>query len=118
MCDRCEELEAEIADLRKLNGFVLEDERHQRLRKAFGLTPIENWLLNLLYERGDRGITKEHAITHMPSRGDPLDRDLTQVAVQVSKIRRKLGFNAIESIWSVGYRITPEGRRVVAEALA
>lgn len=98
---------------------VCEDlERQLTLRKAFALPRGPAWLLSRLAAADGRLIRKEALIDHLPANDDAHDRQDKLVDVHMCKLRKAIGPDAIETVWGVGWRLTPLGRLRVKSALA
>lgn len=87
------------------------------IRRAYGLTNNEAWLLLALYQASPRVMTFEALLARMPCpTGDPLDRNLNQTCVVAHRVRAKAGADTLETVFGVGYRITAAGRCQVERA--
>lgn len=106
MCARCLELENEVAWLRSELGLRLDMEEIAKLSNAFGFSPNQSKLALTLLASNGRPVTRLQLDEAMP--GDA-DRSYSYVSVYISHIRQALGFDAIETIWGQGYRLTPAG---------
>lgn len=116
--DLIDDLRHEVADLKRENGAAVEQTEMADLRKTFGLSKNEAWMLLVLHHAGGRVLSNEHLLLNMPTvRIDACDRDPSQVKTVVAKVRAKVGDDTIETAWGSGYRITDAGRAKVAEAL-
>jgi DNA-binding response OmpR family regulator len=111
---RIEELEAEVAFLKQELGRVCDVERCAKLKAAFTLTGKEAEILLLLYDR-PRVLSKQAILSAVW--GPDSDILSRTVDVFMCKLRKKLGFPSLETIWGSGYRLTPEGRQRVKEQL-
>lgn len=108
-CARCEELEAALAFYRAELGLARKDDRLVALQTRLGLTAREAYLFDVLHGANGRIMSRLHLDEIIPgSRAD--DSFLQTFAVQVHRIRKKLGFDAIETVWGKGWRITEAGR--------
>lgn len=73
------------------------------------LTPQGSAVLGLLLASYPRAVDRVDLLERIPCQDrwdDPLDRQVTLVAVIVCQIRRALGADAIENIWGFGYRLS------------
>ena len=113
------QLRAENLWLRAELGLLMDEEQIAEIRTAFRVSPMEAKLL--LHLVNARLVTKESAMHSLAEAGYDYEADQKVVDVYVCKLRRVLrragGFDAIETIWSTGYRLTQEGRRLVASRL-
>lgn len=113
--DRIDYLEAENAQLRKQLAVDVIDDFAVRCRRAFGLTATEAHILNVLMRRAQ--VAKASLFEALY--GDRIAAPEPKVLdVMVHKLRRKIGQRGIqiETIWGVGYRLTPDMRAKI-EAL-
>lgn len=118
MCARCEELEEEIAALKRQIGVAIDASEIDRLRSRFRLSRQQAWLLASLYRAGGKVLSKDVIINHMPTRlDDGLDRDPSQANTIICILRSRTGRDWIENVWGDGYKLTDIGRAKVAEAL-
>lgn len=118
MCARCEELEAEVAYLKGELGLTHELRDATRLRQRFRLSPNEAWLVLALHA-AKRPLSKYHLLENMPTlRGNGLDRYDGTIGVLVSRIRGKMGADAVTTVWGKGVEAGPALAAKVAEALA
>lgn len=106
--DRIETLEAEVAYWKAEAQRNVEVDTVTRLRDAFGLTPAEAWLVGMLYAANGRVVRRERLCEDVPG-GSWEDRaeGSNIVEVFVSKARRKIGRDSIETVRYHGYRIAP-----------
>lgn len=117
MCDRCEELEEEVARLKRAMGGLEEDETIGKLRSAYKLDPSQGRLLLLLHRRA--GFVHVERIREVLY-GDRMDGGPSDniVKVYLARMRNKLGKDAFETLWCGGYRLSDAGRVKVDRALA
>lgn len=122
MCDRCTELEEEVAWLRSELGIRADAEQGNRLRSAFSVTPGEAAVLMRLYAAGGRLVTLSQLCQAAPSMDEAGERDdLRIMRVYVSRIRKKMGVGAILLAYGRGYSLSPEAQarvRSVVEIVA
>lgn len=109
---RCERLEAENASLKREMGAILVTERLLALQRHYRLTGREAALVLHLYESRNRVVTKDGLLDVMY--GQDADCPVTKIIdVFVCKIRAKARAKGderfIETVWGVGYRLTPTG---------
>lgn len=116
VCDRCEELEAENANLRRLIGDVRNDVQLGLIRGALKATPLQAKLLLILYRtRGTVG--RERLGTALYSDRPDGGPDNNIINVAVSQIRRKFGDGFIGTVWGTGYYLTDVGRTRIDQSL-
>ena len=116
---RIEHLEAEVAYLR---SEVLLDATAQQvgdLADAFRLSPGQAWIVAaLLNAKPGKTVRRERLLDDQPFQRPDADRFGNVMDVQVSRIRQRLGRDAIETVRSIGFRLTEAGRNRIAEKLA
>jgi DNA-binding response OmpR family regulator len=115
MCARCQELEEEVAWLKGELGLRLDADKIAVLSNAFGFSPNQTKMALTLLASNGRPVTRIQLDEAMP--GAP-ERSYSYVSVYVSHIRQALGFDAIETVWGQGYRLTPAGAEKIRAALA
>lgn len=123
MCERCEELQEEIAWLKSELGLLTSTAQHDKLLqylKALYAAATPSIASMILALRGANGRPMERLqlLDAMPSPGGREDRGYSFVNTQVCHARRALGKAAIRNVWGVGYCLTPAGLAMVDEALA
>lgn len=117
-CARCDVLEEEIAYLRSELGLQTELTMKRGLSRSLGLSPGELSLALALYRAKGRVVTSSFLEEILPDpRGNAGERTLKLVQVYVCRLRRTLGFDAIDTIWGQGYQLMPKGREIIREAL-
>ncbi|HEV2365195.1 MAG TPA: helix-turn-helix domain-containing protein [Caulobacteraceae bacterium] len=112
-----EDLEAENAWLRAQLAERAEAEEVAHVACALRLPPTPALLLLFLQRRGHRYTSKAFLDEIFPTDGDE-GRAPNTWSVHVWRIRRALGFDAVETLWGFGYRLTPTGRARLAEVRA
>lgn len=117
--DRIEDLETQVSYWRGQVEETAAANVRAALQTGLGLTPAEAWILATLHQRGGKVITRERfQAAELPGTDDRVNgRLINTVNVFISKLRRKIGDRAIESVWGVGYRITPHGSALCEAAL-
>lgn len=113
MCDRCAVLEEQIAYLKHELGQVADLNVSARLHERFGLTPQGAAILQVLHQSG-RVINALRLAELMGSHSDCENI----VSVQVSRVRKKVGRDAVTTVWGRGYSIGPAGSAAVEAARA
>lgn len=118
MCDRCEELEEDIAYLKSELGLRAGLDEIEALRKAFGLTPSCAKLVLALYRAKGRTVTQLQMLEIMPPRYTIEDDRTSQIVnVQCSKTRKALGPGLLQNVWGQGFKLSPAGLDIVGLAL-
>lgn len=120
-CPGCAAKTRRIAELeRLLDGAVYSTKREAaRLVRAMGITGQQAEVLTLLYRSGHDFVNGHAIMDGMPVRlGERTENNRDAVArVQITRLRKALGMDAIETAWGVGYRLSAETRKRVAEIL-
>lgn len=112
--DELVELAAYYEDLLGVNENL---ERQLTLKKAFSLPGGPAWLLSRLAAADGRLLRKEALIDHLPANDSAHERQDKLVDVHMCRLRKAIGADAIETVWGVGWRLTPVGRLRVKRAL-
>lgn len=108
-CPNCIALRTRVAELERQIGTGFGKGHLGAMGDAFGLTPREAQMLLTLYYRNDW--TSTLALERH------LDCASNTTQVHIYRLRRKLGHDAIESWWSMGYRLPPATRAKIKEVL-
>ena len=118
MCQRCIELEEEVAYLRSELGLLADEDALLTLGRALGVSPVVARLVLALYRANGRLLTVTHLNDAVPS-AKGRDEYISQsfFASLVCLARRPLGRDAIETAWARGYRLSPAGMARVAAIL-
>lgn len=114
-CQRCQELEAELAYLRDETGIAVEEAALAALRAVYPLEPRTARIVVRL-ARSPGGLTPSWALSELLTRGE--DASENGLRAQISRARRVLGKGAIKSVYGVGYQIAPEWRERIKAAMA
>jgi DNA-binding winged helix-turn-helix (wHTH) protein len=118
MCQRCEELEEEVAYLRSEMGLEIGAGQIATIRQAFNLSPACARLLLVLHRASGRVMSRLQMLDALPARYDGHeDRDERIVNVHVSRIRQAVGPGFIRNEWGKGYHLTAEGMNIIGTAL-
>jgi DNA-binding response OmpR family regulator len=106
---KIETLQAEVAYWKSeaLGNAEIDDQT--LFARAFGLARQPVWLLNHLYAKRGRTVTRNHIAENMPGHVDPDVRDTKIVDQIIHRIRKKLGHEAVQTVWGKGFYLTPEG---------
>jgi DNA-binding response OmpR family regulator len=117
ICRQCIELKRQIAELQMMVGST-DDRPIWALRRAYKLTANEASVLLKLY-RGKGSTVRENTLhnARLVERNVGKEQDWPVVKVLICKLRKKLGKSMILNDWGVGYALSPEGMRLVQEAL-
>ena len=117
--ERIEHLEAEVAYLR--SEVVLDATAQQvaDLADAFKLSPSQAWIVAaLLNAKPGKAIRRERLLDDQPFQRPDADHFGNTVDVQMSRIRRRLGHDAVETVRAVGFRLTDAGRARITEKVS
>lgn len=112
-----EELEELIAYYEDVLGVRENVERVAQLRQAFRLPAGPAWLLSRLVAADGRLFRRDALIDHLPANDSSLDRNEKIIDVYMVRIRKALGADGVETVWGVGWRLTPAGRQRVRAVL-
>lgn len=117
MCDRCAELEEEVAYLKSELASWSSEQCVETLARVLRIRPAAAKTLARLYASGGRlvGIRALMEATADPACDD--DRDYNVVKVHVWNLRQVLGRDAIQTAWGRGYSLTETGVARVAAIL-
>lgn len=102
LVERIEELEAELAYWKCEAQERVDADVRQRLRAAFGLTPKEAWFLAALYARRGRMVTLLAFDEQSPGYKEADERIGNTSFVVISRIRAKLGPDAVKTVRKTG----------------
>jgi len=114
-CQRCDDLQEEVRQLRRELGMIRNRNMAYRLRLKYGMTAQCADLLEALYGANGRVLSSEFLADTIPSDSRELDVDV--VKVQICRVRKAIGRQAVENVRGLGYRITDLGKLMVQEAL-
>jgi DNA-binding response OmpR family regulator len=111
------ELEDEVAYLR--DELRPADNGEQgRLMAALKTTAAETRILLALYAGKGRPVSNWRLSEASPPARMTADRnDIAVLKIWISRIRRKLGADAVQTVYGIGYALTPEGAARVKAAL-
>ncbi len=115
-CAHCEELAEEVAYLKTELAFVVAKDFRVSLREKLGLETSEAAVVEALYAAKGRVVDHSTLMDALPTEND--DRHHNIIKVYVCRIRSKIGRNAIRTVYSEGYGLTPEGLQTIAAVLA
>jgi DNA-binding response OmpR family regulator len=121
-CLSCAAKARKIVELeRLLEGAVYTTKREAaRLVRTLGITEQQAEILTVLYRSGHDFVTALVIIDALPParRGERTEGNRDGLAkVQVTRLRKHLGSDAIETAWGAGYRLGAAMRKRVAEIL-
>lgn len=117
-CARCEALEAEVAWLKSELSPDVRAEQLDALRKL-GLSPNAAHLLFALMARPGRAMKRALlSDALLPPLDHVKERDgFAVVDVYICRLRKCFGFDIIDTVWGVGYRLTEAGAVIVRAKL-
>lgn len=115
-CAQCDELREEIAYLKSELGLNMEMARIHAVQQQFSLTTNEARLLLALFDASPRGLNRIQAFESMEHSSDEVL--IKAVDVYVHRLRQKLGFEAIETIWGIGHTLSAATTTLIKEVLA
>lgn len=107
MCNRCADLEEQVAWLKSELGLSVERTDVDKVRRAFGLRPNEAWIVLRLAKAGGRVVSYEQLLDEMPSLTGNDDRHKSNISTHICRIRSKTDRHGVETARSVGLRIGP-----------
>lgn len=112
--DRIAELEDEVAFLRSELGIADHETLAHNFRTRFGVTPCQSQILAALYST-KRAVSYDRLLQAVPlGQGREIDEPGWQgCKVQICRLRKKIGFYAIEAVHGFGFILTDYGRRVI-----
>lgn len=114
-CSRCEDLKEEIAYLKSELGMALTKDERVSFRTNLGMDTAEAAIVAALYTAKGR-LVETYALSDvLPTEND--DRSTNIIKVYICRIRRKIGKDAIRTVYSEGYGLTPVGLQRVAAAI-
>ena len=102
-----EDLEQDVISTNLSHNVVYDRESKMLLegKEAIYLTKYELIFLELLLQEGNKIHSNEEIVEHFASLSEKIDPQ--NIRKLVSKLRKKLPENSLESIYGVGYRIIP-----------
>lgn len=116
-CPRCEDMAAKIEWMEGLLGLNAEADRLSCLHRIGLTSQVARMMLALLGAPG-RLMTKEALVESIPLIDRNYEtRDPKVVDVYISRARKRLGFDAIETVYGLGCRLTPSGAARLRQAL-
>lgn len=119
MCERCEELEEEVAYLKSELGIREAGERIHLLRAALGVRPAVASFLLRLYDARGKLVTHQQLVDALPAVWcDREDRHEPITRVYCAYARKALGRDGIETVWREGYRLSATARDRIEVILA
>lgn len=115
MCDRCSVLEERIAFLEGELQAQLRQDQIMALKRRFRLSPVEAQIVLRLYAAG-RPVAHWSLVDEFIGNPDG-EWALNSLKVRIHSIRKRLGFDAIDTAHGHGYQITALGKALVYNAL-
>lgn len=117
-CPRCADLEEEVAFLKSELGIRDDAEELHDLKLSLGLRgTTEASVLRRMFDAGGRVVMKVQLQEAIPARDDVRDRLLKEVDIYVCRLRKRLGAQAIETVYGKGYRLSASGMDIVGNVL-
>lgn len=111
MCARCAELEEQLAYYKSEAGFSYDRTTYALLRQVHRLTPMEAKFLCVLHD--SRRVMNRWQLVEVCD-----SQSVDSVDVYATRIRRRLGQDAIITHWGQGWSIGPAGKAAVKAARA
>jgi DNA-binding response OmpR family regulator len=112
MCPRCHELETELAALKaSLSKAGLP--KVAAVARELGLTEVQANIVIRLQRAKGAPVDKDSLSFEVPSD----DHSPALINAHVNNIRKRLGFDFIETIWGRGFRLSASGMARVGAAL-
>lgn len=113
MCARCDELELQVERYKRELMLRAEDGSIIAIRRAFRLTHAEARLVLILYGAKGRPVSSRFLVEEILS-----EQTFPQaLKVHVTRARKKLEAEAIETHFGVGYAMSPMGLAKITGAL-
>lgn len=113
-CETCAELRERIAYLESELRIQADDTEFARVKSAFRLEPMSTRIVLALWKaRGD--VVSRWRLEEL-IRGDN-DCSEGLLKVHVSRVRKRMGADAVENVWGRGYRLSDEAIGRVAGAI-
>lgn len=105
-CETCADLRERIAYLESELGVQASDTEFARVKAAFGLQPMSTRIVLALWKvRGD--VIGRWRLEEL-IRGDGEDCSEGLLKVHISRVRKRLGKDAVDNVWGRGYRLSDE----------
>lgn len=104
-CARCEDLEEQVAYWKSEAGAVFEETLYARLRKRHGLTKAECRILTIL---SNGRVVPRLSLAELCGLAS-----LDSLDVLVSRVRKRMGFGVIDTIYGRGYSIGSIGTEAI-----
>lgn len=108
-CARLVELQDEVALLRSLLEPKLREAEISRIQLRLGISPQQAKILWALASSKGRIMSIEEINAALPDATHGGDRLTNHISVQVCRLRKKLGFDAIDNVWGRGFRLSTAG---------
>lgn len=119
MCQRCDDLEEQVAYLKSELGLQERADAIEKIRRLMGSAATSNGrasvsrMILALYAAHGRPMNKYQIMDAVPSPTDK-DRDAKIVDVWVCLARKRLGRDAVLNVWGNGYQLSPEAMERIA----
>ncbi len=125
MCDRCAQLEEEIAWLRSELGLQQRADQIEKIKALFPTWSHDRTsrpqcaeLLMALYNAKGRPVTHAQLAERVSAPTAREERCMEAVKVWVYGVRNTLGYDTISNVRGFGYKLTENGMARIAQALA
>lgn len=115
MCQRCDDLEREVVDLRRQLGLEADEALIDALAYIYGLSPQAAKILACLYQSRGRVVSKASLFDALYTH--ECDGDPKIVDVLLVRVRRAIGRDLVGHVWGRGIALTVEGVKALREAL-
>lgn len=112
---RIAELEEEVWWLKSELGMIRDNTRLGQLSTGLGVPAGVSHLLLALDATYPRIVPESVLYDRIPHKCDGANPDI--VGVLVCKARKRIGFDAIETHWGTGFRLSKQGKALIAEHL-
>lgn len=87
---------------------------HYRIRTRLGVTPAQARLLAKLYEGNGKAVSADDLLDACTGHWD-VDPEILKV--QISKLRSRIGYGAVRTVWAFGYQLSEEAAAQVRSAM-
>lgn len=105
--DRIADLEEENAALKRQLGLLADSDMVTKVCRRWRLTGREAQLLVALHDAKGRACSKDHLLDALYGQGE--GPEIKIIDVFVCKVRAKIGFDKISTVWGRGYMLSAAG---------
>lgn len=116
-CEHCAELAEEVAWLRSELGLQEEASEVHRLELSLDLPRQLARLVLRLYRINGRVLPRAQADEMFGTLAGHEEYISNITSVHISRLRKRIGFDSITSVYGNGYCLTKRGREIVRDAL-